>query len=158
MCFEPSHGGLRRRPTAIGVAPQDLGQRCRAARQGVAVSKRPSVQPFRHDLDPASDTQILDAQFAQRDIEVAEHGIEEGLRQPFAVGLSAQTVYGKGGMQGQRIEAAIESVGNAAGIEQFRQTRVFGSLGIKGSGKLVFGTLTAEHDPAPYGPASCGDR
>ena len=152
MDFEPAHHGvINRRPTAIGVAPQDLGQRCRGAGQGFTVGEGPAVQPLSHDLDPPPHAQVLDAEFTQGDIEVAKHGIEEGLRKPLAVRLATQSVDGERCVQSQRIEAAVECVGNAAGIEQFRQARVLRGPRIERSSKFVFGTLAAEHDPAPCG-------
>ena len=107
------------------------------------------MQPLGHDLDSPSYAQVLDAEFTQGDVEVAKHGIEEGLRQPLAVRLASQAIYGKCGVQGQRIEPAIKRVGNAAGVEQFREARVLRSPLIESSTKLVLGTLTAKHDPAP---------
>lgn len=82
---------------------------------------------------------------------MSEHGIEEGLRQLLAVGLATQTVDGKGRMQRQGIESAIERVGNAAGFEQFGQTRLLRRPSVESSGKFVFGALAAEHDPTPCG-------
>lgn len=151
MLFQSSQGSIGRRRTPIGVAPQDLRQGDRAAGERRAVGKRPPVQPFRHDLDPPSDAEILNADFTQGDVEVAEHDIEEGLGQPIAVRLTTQAVDGKGGMQRQGIEAAVERVGNAAGVEQPRSTRLLRHLQIERSGKLVFGTLATKHDPAPSG-------
>ena len=144
MRFKPRHRRpIGRRPTAIGVAAQDLAKWRRATGKRLAIGKRTAMEPFGHDLDPAPHAEILDAQFAQRNVEVAKHGIEEGLRQPFAIRLATQTVDGDGSMQRQCVEAAIERIGNAAGIEQFWQTRLLGSPEIERGGKLLVGALTA---------------
>lgn len=145
------HGVIGRRPTAIGIAPQDFRQRGRAAGQRFTVGERPAVQPLGHDLDPTSHAQVLDAEFTQGDIEVAKHGIEESLRQPLTVRLTTQPVDGERCVQGQRIEPAVERVGNAAGTEQFGQARMLSGPRIESSSKFVFGTLAAKHDPAPCG-------
>lgn len=55
MRFEAADGAFGRRTTAIGVAPQDLRQRCRAPGKRLAVGERPAMQPLGHDLDPAPD-------------------------------------------------------------------------------------------------------
>ena len=77
------------------------------------------------------DAQILDADLAQGEVEMAEHGVEERLRQRLAVGLAPQPIDHQRRMQGERIEAAIERVGNAAGLEQFGRTRPLGRAGIE---------------------------
>ncbi len=151
MLIETGQGFFGRRPTAIGIAPQDLVQARRATAQRFAIGKRPPVQPLRHDLDPPSHAEVLNADFTQRQIEVLKHDVEESLGQPIAVGLTPQTVYGEGSMQCQGVETAIERVGNAAGVEQPRPTRLLRYAHVEGSGKLVFGTLATEHDPAPSG-------
>ncbi len=76
------------------------------------------MQALRHDLDATPDPQVLDADLAQGEVEVAEHGVEKGLGQRLAIRFAAQAIDRQGGMQGQRVEAAVERVGNAAGLEQ----------------------------------------
>ena len=85
------------------------------------------------------DAQVLDADFAQGEVEMAEHGVEEGLRQHLAVRLAPQPIDHQRGMQGQRIEAAVERVGNAAGFEQLGRARPLGRAGIKRGGKRIIG-------------------
>lgn len=151
MLLEAAQGFFGRRPTAIGVASQYLVQARRTTGQCLAIGKRPPVQPLRHDLDPPSHAEVLDANFTQGEVEVLEHDIEEGLGQPIPVGLAPQTIYGEGGMQCQGIETTVERVGNAAGVEQPRPTRLLRYAQIEGCGKLVFSTLATEHDPTPSG-------
>src|SRR5215475_3729242 len=80
--FEPGHHCIvDRRPTAIGIAAQDLGQRRRAAGQRGAVGQRPALQALCHDLDAAPDAKILHADLAQGEVEMVEHGVEKLLRQ-----------------------------------------------------------------------------
>ncbi len=86
------------------------------------------MEALGHDLDAPADAQILDADFAQGEVEVAEHGVEERLRQFLAVGLAPQPIDHQRGMQGERIETAVERVGNAAGLEQFRRPRLLAAV------------------------------
>jgi len=93
MGFELRHcQSVSRRPTAIGVAAQDLGQCRPIARQGRAIGQSPPVQSFGHDLDTPAHAQVLDTDFAQGEIEVTEHGVEEALRQLLAVRLAPQPI------------------------------------------------------------------
>lgn len=103
------------------------------------------MQPLGHDLDAPPDAQILDADLAQGEIEVAEHGVEKCLRQGFAIGFPAQAIDRERGMQGKRIEAAVEGIGNAARLEQLRRTGPLGRPGIEGGGKGIFWLAAAKH-------------
>lgn len=138
-----------RRPTAIGVAAQGLKQLFGVAGNRLAIGQRPSVQPFGHDLDAPTDAQILDADLAQGEIEVAEHGVEECLRQGVAIGFPAQAVDRERGMKGKRIEASVKGVGNAAGLEQLRRTGPLRRPGIEGGSKGIFWLAAAEHRQRP---------
>src|SRR4029453_15605516 len=50
---------------------------------------------------------------------------------------------------GQRIEAAVQRVGNAAGLEQHGRARLFGRARVEGGGKRLMGVLSLEHRVAP---------
>lgn len=146
MGFEPCHRLVVRRPTAVSIATQDLGERGRTTGQSLAIGQRAAVQALGHDFDAPADAQVLNADFAQGEVEVAKHGIEEGLRQSFSVGLAPQPIDHQGSVQGQRIEAPVERIGNGAGLEQLGGARITGCLCIKRGGKGFIGLATAEHE------------
>ena len=149
MGFEPHHRlRIGRRPTAIGVAAQDLGECRLIASQGPAIGQSPAMQSFGHDLDAPAHPQILNTDFAQGEIEMTEHGVEEALRQLRAVRLALQPIDHQRRMQGERIETAVERVGNGAGLEQVGRPRVAGGAGIKRGGKRLLGLLAMEHGSA----------
>ena len=150
MGFEPNDNfGILRRPTAIGVAAQDLGKGRGSIVQSLTVGQRPSMKPFCHDLDTPAYAQILNADLAQSEIEMSKHGVEEGLGQDIAIGLAAQPVDHQRGMERQRVEATVQSVGYAAGFEELRRARLLGHLAINGHGKLVLGLSATEHEWLP---------
>ncbi len=144
MCLEPLHRRLvGRRPTAIGVATQDIGKWRYATGERFAIGQRPTMESLSHNLDLASHPEILDPQLAQRDVEMAKHGVEKGLRQPFALWLLTKTFDSNCGMQRQRVKSTIERIGNAAGIEQCWLTRLFGRPEIERGGKFIVGAFAA---------------
>ena len=82
---------------------------------------------------------------------MAEHGVEVGLRQCFAIRLALQPVDHQRRVQGERIESAVQRVGNAAGLEQLGRARPLGGAHIEGGGKFLSGrAAAAKHD------CSCG--
>ena len=151
MGFQALQGAIGGRRTAIGIAAQDLRERERPAGQRLAIGHRPTVQPFRHDLDPPAHAQILDADLAQGEVEMTKHGIEERLRQAVPVGLPPQAVDGEGGMKRQSIEPTVQRVGNAAAFVQIRLARLFGNARVEGFRQFFFDTLATKQDRAPSG-------
>ena len=107
------------------------------------------MQSFCHDLDPSTDSEILDADFTQGKVKVSKHDVEERLGQTIAIRLAPKPIDGQGSVQRQGIEAAVERVWNSAGVEQPRRTGLLRYAHVECSGKLVFGAFAAEHDPAP---------
>src|SRR4029450_8858785 len=142
--------GVVGRPTAVGVAAQGVAERRRAAGQGLPISQGPAMQPLSHDLDAPAHAQVLHADSPQGEVQVAEHGIEEGLRKALPVRAAPQAVDHQGSVERQSIEAAVERVGNAAGLEQHGLTRLLGRARIEGCGKRLMGFLSLEHDLLPY--------
>jgi hypothetical protein len=63
--------------------------------------------------------------------------------------LAAQAIDHQRCMKRQGIEAAIERVGNAAGLEQLGRSRQFGRARVKRGGKGLIGIPAAEHGLLP---------
>ena len=85
-----------------------------------------------------------------------EHRVEEGLSQGVAIGFAAQAIDHQRSMQGQRIEAAVEIVGNAAALEEIGRARLLGRALVDGSGKFLLRLPATKHDallPIPCVPS-----
>ena len=107
-----------------------------------------------HDLDAAPDAKILYPDLPQRKVEMAEHGVEERLRQGLTVRFAAQAVDDYGRMQCQGIEASIERVGNSAVLVQFGRPRTFSGTGVEQCSDFFTGRAAAKQSvlPGDMGP------
>ena len=75
---------------------------------------------------------------------MTEHGVEKGLRQRNAVRFAAQPLDHQGGMQGQRIEAPVECIGNAAAFKKLGGSGALGRPRIDDGGELPFKTAATK--------------